>query len=222
MAETIEFETERLRLRQWITADREPFAALNAEPKVMEFFPAPLERAASDALASRCESLIAERGWGFWAAETKVTRQFIGFVGLHIPVAELPFSPCVEIGWRLASPYWGKGYATEAARAALQVGFELLGLPEIVSFASLHNRRSRAVMERLGMRETAEIFEHPHIPVGNSLCKHCLYRLSSEEWLHMQHSLVLKQGAKFAQAVFLTRPQECIPVSISIEDGKSE
>ncbi|MBI3222589.1 MAG: GNAT family N-acetyltransferase [Nitrosomonadales bacterium] len=185
MAELIEFETERLRLRQWIAADREPFAALNADPKVMEFFPAPLERAASDAMADRCQSLIAARGWGFWATESKETNQFIGFVGLHIPIPELPFSPCVEIGWRLACPYWGKGFATEAARGALQIGFELLSLPEIVSFATLYNLRSRAVMERLGMCETTEIFEHPHIPVGSPLRKHCLYRLPREQWLPM-------------------------------------
>lgn len=183
MAELIEFETERLRLRQWIAADREPFAALNADPKVMEFFPAPIERAASDAMADRCNSLIAERGWGFWATESKETNQFIGFVGLHIPIPELPFSPCVEIGWRLAYPYWGKGFATEAARGALQIGFELLSLSEIVSFATLYNFRSRAVMERLGMCETTEIFEHPHVPVGSPLRKHCLYRLSREQWL---------------------------------------
>lgn len=189
MAKLIEFETERLRLRQWLTVDREPFAALNADPKVMAFFPAPLERADSDAMADRCQSLIDERGWGFWAAESKENNQFIGFVGLHIPIPELPFSPCVEVGWRLAYPYWGKGFATEAAKGALQVGFELLKLPEIVSFTTLLNLRSRAVMERLEMRETAEMFEHPHVPVGNHLRKHCLYRLSREQWLHMPRLL---------------------------------
>ncbi len=188
MAELIEFETERLLLRQWIAADREPFAALNADPKVMEFFPDPLDRAASDAMADRCQSLIAEHGWGFWATESKETNQFIGFVGLHIPVPELPFSPCVEIGWRLAYPYWGKGFATEAARSALKIGFELLSLHEIVSFATLYNLRSRAVMGRLGMCETTEIFEHPHVHEGNPLRKHCLYRLSREQWLPMQQT----------------------------------
>jgi RimJ/RimL family protein N-acetyltransferase len=102
MAEIIEFETDRLRLRQWLATDREPFAALNADPRVMEFFPATLDRATSDAMANYCEALIAERGWGFWAAEVKGSGQFIGFVGLHTPSSELPFSPCVEIGWRLA------------------------------------------------------------------------------------------------------------------------
>lgn len=183
MAKLIEYDTDRLRLRQWCAADREPFAALNADPKVMEFYPAPLSRAESDAMASRCQALIAERGWGFWAVETKTAHEFIGFVGLHIPASELPFSPCVEVGWRLAAKYWGKGFATEAGRGALCMGFERLGLPEIVSFTSVQNLRSRAVMERLGMRETATTFEHPNVPAGSMLRKHCFYRLAREQWL---------------------------------------
>lgn len=182
MAELIEFDTERLRLRQWCAEDREPFAQLNADPKVMEFFPTVLDRTESDALADRCRDLIAERGWSFWAVEVKQTRAFIGFVGLHIPIPELPFSPCVEIGWRLALRHWGKGFATEAARGALRVGFEQLGFPEIVSFTPLGNLRSRAVMERLGMCESAQTFEHPSIPMGNTLRQHCLYRLSRRQW----------------------------------------
>jgi len=182
MSQIIEFETDRLRLRQWLPADREPFAALNADPNVMEFFPAILDRAASDAIADRCESLIAERGWGFWAAEEKESGQFIGFVGLHTPSPELPFSPCVEIGWRLATRYWNKGFATEAARGALRVGFELLRLKEIVSFTAVRNLRSRAVMEKLGMAEAPGTFEHPHLAEGHALRLHCLYRLSREQW----------------------------------------
>ena len=183
MAELIEFDTKRLRLRQWYAADREPFAALNADLRVMEFFAAPLDRVASDAMADRCQSLIDKRGWGFWAVETKATQEFIGFVGLHTPAPELPFSPCVEVGWRLAFQYWGKGFATEAARGALRVGFELLGLHEIVSFTPVRNLRSRAVMERLGMWKTSDTFEHPHVPVGSPLQQHCLYRLSREQWV---------------------------------------
>jgi len=182
VAELIEFDTERLRLRQWCAEDREPFARLNADPKVMEFFPTVLDRTESDALADRCRDLIAERGWSFWAVEVKQTRAFIGFAGLHIPIPELPFSPCVEIGWRLALRHWGKGFATEAARGALRVGFEQLGFPEIVSFTPLGNLRSRAVMERLGMCESAQTFEHPSIPMGNTLRQHCLYRLSRRQW----------------------------------------
>ena len=178
-AELIAFETERLRLRLWKSSDREPFAMLNSDPRVMEFFPSPLARIDSDAMADRCQSLIEERGWGLWAAECKTTHAFIGFVGLHVPARELPFSPCVEVGWRLAFRYWGKGYATEAARGALGVGFERLNLAEIVSFCAIHNKRSRAVMERLGMRESGT-FEHPSVPVGSMLRPHCLYRLSRE------------------------------------------
>ena len=176
MMDPIEFETERLLLRQWTPADREPFAALNADPRVMEFFPAQLTPAESDVLADRCESLIQERGWGFWVAELKASREFVGFVGLHTPSAELPFSPCVEIGWRLAFAHWGKGLAFEAARAALRIGFRSLGLNEIVSFTAVGNSRSRAVMERLNMYESGT-FEHPHVPQTSSLRLHCLYRL---------------------------------------------
>jgi RimJ/RimL family protein N-acetyltransferase len=178
MAELIEFETERLRLRQWIESDRKIFARLNSDPRVMEFFPSILDRATSEAGIDRAQAKIADRGWGFWAVESKQDNQFIGFVGLEIPRADLPFSPCVEIGWRLAFEYWGKGYATEAAKAALKVGFDRLNLPEIVSFTAINNHRSSAVMERLGMIREAETFEHPSLPVGHPLREHYLYRLS--------------------------------------------
>ena len=183
MSELLEFDSERLRLRQWCITDRDAFAVLNADPKVMEFYPAPLDRTESDSMADRCQALLAERGWGFWAIEIKDTREFIGCVGLHIPTSELPFSPCVEVGWRLAAQHWGKGFATEAARSALRVGFEVLGFSEIVSFTSVRNLRSRGVLERLGMREAAETFEHPAVPVGSALRQHCLYRLSRGEWV---------------------------------------
>lgn len=183
MAELIEFDTERLRLRQWCAADRAPFAALNADPRVMEFCPAPLSLAESDALADRCQMLIAERGWGFWAVETKRAQEFIGFVGLHIPSPELPFSPCVEVGWRLGANHWGQGFATEAARAALNIGFNRLELPEILSFTAVKNLRSSAVMDRLGMQRADTTFEHPHVPLASTLREHCLYRLSYEQWL---------------------------------------
>jgi RimJ/RimL family protein N-acetyltransferase len=182
MAELIELETERLRLRQWIEADRELFARLNADPRVMEFFPSILDRSTSDAMVDRLQTKIIAKGWGFWAVESKQDKQFIGFVGLEIPKADLPFSPCVEIGWRLAFEYWGKGYATEAAQAALKVGFDRLNLPEIVSVTAIDNHQSSAVMERLGMIREAETFEHPSLPLGHPLRKHCLYRLSREKW----------------------------------------
>ena len=182
MTEVIEFETERLRLRQWIASDREPFAGLCGDPQVMEFYPNVLDRAASDAMVDRLEALISDRGWGLWAVELRAKQQFIGYVGLHVPKYDLPCSPCVEIGWRLAFPYWGKGYATEAARSVLTVGFDRLDLPEIVSFTATINRRSRAVMERLGMDLAADTFEHPLIPAGHILREHVLSRLSRERW----------------------------------------
>jgi RimJ/RimL family protein N-acetyltransferase len=182
MAELIKLETERLRLRQWIESDREPFARLNTDPQVMEFFPSILYRAASDEMFDRIQKSIIDRGWGLWAVESKQDKQFIGFVGLHIPTADLPFSPCVEVGWRLAFEYWGKGYATEAAQAALKVGFDRLNLPEIVSFTAINNHRSSAVMERLGMIRESETFEHPNLTAGHRLREHCLYRLSRKRW----------------------------------------
>ena len=183
MPELIEFETKRLRLRQWIESDRESFSRLSADPRVMEFLPSISDRAASDVMVDRIQAKIVELGWGFWAVESKQDKQFIGFVGLNIPTAELPFSPCVEIGWRLAFEYWGKGYATEAAQAVLKVGFDLLELAEIVSFTAINNHRSSAVMERLGMNNREhETFEHPSLPVGHQHRKHCLYRLSREKW----------------------------------------
>jgi RimJ/RimL family protein N-acetyltransferase len=182
MADLIEFDTDRLRLRQWIETDRAPFGQLNADSRVMEFLPSILDRAASDAMIDRLQAGIIDRGWGFWAVESKLDQQFIGFVGLSIPNADLPFSPCVEIGWRLAFEYWGKGYASEAARGGLKVGFEQLDLPEIVSFTAIGNHRSRAVMERLGMEREVETFEHPSLLTGHPLQEHCLYRLSKEKW----------------------------------------
>ena len=176
-----EIETERLLLRPWKATDHEPFAALNADPQVMEFFPSILSRIESDAFADRCQSLILERGWGFWAVEVRETGAFIGLVGLHIPVAEMPFSPCVEIGWRLAQDRWGRGYATEAAREALHHGFARLELMEIVAFTAIRNLRSRAVMERLGMLEEG-YFEHPLIPKGHPLRVHVLYRMPRERF----------------------------------------
>lgn len=183
MPEPVELETERLRLRQWRSEDRDPFAAMNADPEVMRYFPSVLAREDSDAVADRCQALIALRGWGFWALERRSDNRFIGFVGLHEPDAALPFAPCVEIGWRLAPGAWGQGYATEAANEALAFGFNELALDEIVSFTTLANVRSRAVMARLGMVCSPETFEHPALPPESSLRTHCLYRLPSAHWL---------------------------------------
>jgi len=175
-------DTARLRLRQWRDTDLEPFAQMNADPRVMEHFPAPLDRTASDAVAGRLSAGIAERGYGLWAVELRETGDFIGFTGLHIPAVALPIGPCVEIGWRLAAVHWGRGYASEAARAALAYGFGTLGLDEIVSFTALPNVRSQAVMRRIGMRHRGEMFEHPGVAPGHPLRPHCLYRLARREW----------------------------------------
>jgi RimJ/RimL family protein N-acetyltransferase len=180
--EIIEFETARLRLRRWRDADREPFAALNADPIVMEYFPSMLDRTATFAMIDRFEAAFAERGWSNWAVEVIATGEFIGFVGLSIPRLQFPFSPCVEIGWRLARAHWGKGYASEGASGALRAGFERIGLPEILSWTSVVNQRSRAVMERIGMHDTHEDFEHPGIAAGHLLRQHVLYRVRREEW----------------------------------------
>src|SRR5690554_2890391 len=182
MAELIEFETERLCLRQWQESDFESFASLNADPQVMEYFPEPLSAHASNEMAQKICLLIKQRGWGFWAIEVKGAESFVGFCGLHIPTVTLPFSPCVEIGWRLSSAHWGKGYASEAARGGLNVAFQQLELPEIVSFTTVGNQRSRRVMERIGMKYSGQ-FEHPGLPENSPLRPHVLYRLRREQWV---------------------------------------
>ncbi|MEQ1581761.1 MAG: GNAT family N-acetyltransferase [Steroidobacteraceae bacterium] len=182
MSELIEFETERLSLRQWRDADKAPLAAINADPRVMQFFPARLEHAQSDALFGELQNHIDYNGFGIWAVEEKATGTLIGAIGIQIPAPDLPVFPCVEIAWRLAANQWGKGFATEAARGALHVGFDQLGLPEIVSFTPMTNLRSRELMKRLGMRDTGQTFEHPNVPEGHSLRKHCLYFLSRKQW----------------------------------------
>lgn len=183
MTKITEFETKRLRLRQWRETDFAAFARFNADPRVMKFFPDVLDRKASDNLAKRIQRAISDRGWGLWAVEVKADNTFIGFVGLQEAPPDLPFSPCVEIGWRLGSLYWGKGYATEAAQECLRVGFEKLNLGEIVSYTAVSNLPSRRVMERLHMQQAAETFEHPRIPLNHPLRTHCLYRLSRKRWL---------------------------------------
>jgi RimJ/RimL family protein N-acetyltransferase len=169
--------TPRLTLRQWRDDDLGPFAALNADPDVMQFFPAPLTREESDAFASRSRAELEHRGWGRWAVELTETSTFIGFVGMAEPRFEAHFTPAVEVGWRLARDAWGHGYATEGARAAIAHGFDELGLDEIVSFTTPLNKRSISVMERLGMsHDPADDFDHPSLPDG-PLRRHVLYRL---------------------------------------------
>ena len=175
-----ELRSERLQLRRWRAADREPFAALNADPRVMEHFPSALSREQSDALAARIEAHFDAHGFGLWALEIPGVAAFAGFVGLAIPRFEARFTPCVEIGWRLAAEHWGCGYATEAARAALAFGFEKLALAEIVSFTVPGNQRSRRVMEKIGMqRRPEDDFDHPGLPAGHALRRHVLYRIAA-------------------------------------------
>jgi ribosomal-protein-alanine N-acetyltransferase len=171
--------TERLALRRWRGADREPFAALNADPTVMERLATTLTRDESDAFVDRIERGFEERGFGLWAVEVIEGPSFVGFVGLNVPSFEAEFTPCVEVGWRLARDAWGHGYATEVARAAIADGFTRVGLDEIVSFTTPGHTRSRAVMERLGMtHDPADDFGHPSFPEDHPLHDHVLYRLA--------------------------------------------
>jgi RimJ/RimL family protein N-acetyltransferase len=173
-----ELRTARLRLRRWLPADRAPFAELNADPRVMEHFPATLSRAESDTRAAIIEAHFQEHGFGAWAVEIINVAPFAGFIGLGVPRFEAHFTPCVEIGWRLAAEHWGRGYATEGARAALAFGFEQLGLDEIVSFTVPANLRSRRVMEKIGMtHDPAGDFDHPCLAEGHPLRRHVLYRM---------------------------------------------
>lgn len=174
-----ELQTERLVLRRWRAADREPFAALNADPVVMEHFVAPLARAESDDLVDRIEDHFDQEGWGLWAVEVTETSRFIGFTGLWPATFEAHFTPAVEVGWRLAQEGWGRGYATEAARASLRDGFERFAFDEVVSMTSLTNTRSQRVMQKLGMtRDPADDFDHPNVPDGHRIQRHVLYRLT--------------------------------------------
>jgi RimJ/RimL family protein N-acetyltransferase len=171
-------ETDRLLLRPWRESDLETFALINSDPRVMEFFPAVLSRAETEEMLRTIAERIERHGFGFWAAEVKESRELAGFVGLNVPGYPLPFSPCVEIGWRLGFEHWGKGYAQEGARAALKFGFAR-GLKEIVSFTTVANSRSRRVMERIGMVHDVDgTFDHPKLPDGHPLRPHVLYRLT--------------------------------------------
>jgi RimJ/RimL family protein N-acetyltransferase len=171
-------ETERLILRPWSDADREPLSRITADPRVMEFFPTVLTREESDTLIDRCDAHYREHGFTYFAAELRATGELIGFIGIaRTPLPHL--APLVEIGWRLAFEHWNRGLATEGARAALRYGFERLNLPEIVAFTATGNVRSRRVMEKLGMtRDPSDDFDHPRIPAGNPLQRHVLYRIS--------------------------------------------
>ena len=176
--------TERLILRPWRPEDLEPFAALNADPRVAASLGGPQDRTFSDALAARILNEFDDYGYGRWAIEVPGKAPFIGFVGLAVPSFEAHFTPCVEIGWRLAFDHWGRGYATEGAVAAMEFGFSAAGLEEIVSFTAASNARSRAVMDRLGMHcDPADDFGHERLGRAHPLYRHVLYRITREEWL---------------------------------------
>jgi RimJ/RimL family protein N-acetyltransferase len=175
--------TERLVLRRWEPRDLAPFAALNGDPATMRFFPEPLTREASDDLVRRIEVGFERHGMGHWAVELAATGTFVGAIGLSLVQSVLPFAPAVEVGWRLDRHHWGRGYATEAAGAALRHAFEDRGTHEVVAFTAAVNAPSRAVMERLGMRrDPAEDFREPGLPADHRLQPHVLYRLTREAW----------------------------------------
>ena len=166
-----ELRTSRLLLRRWRPEDRAPFAAMNADPVVMEHFPSPLTREQSDALVDRIEAHFDEHGYGLWAVEADGA--FVGFTGLVWQTYEASFTPALEVGWRLVVSAWGHGYATEAATAALAVGLD--EVDSVVSTTALTNLRSQRVMQRLGMRRELE-FDHPRVPEGHPVRPHVLYR----------------------------------------------
>ncbi len=184
MVDITKLETKRLIMRQWLPGDYALFAEISADPAVMEYYTGTLTKLQSNKFAKKCETLINTNGWGFWAIEIKDYNEFIGFVGLHNPEANLPFSPCTEIGWRLSKSYWGHGYATEAGNEALKFAFTQLKLSEVVSFATLKNTKSIRVMKKLNMVNTFSKFNHPDIPKGHALQEHVLYKITKSDWIN--------------------------------------
>jgi RimJ/RimL family protein N-acetyltransferase/aminoglycoside phosphotransferase (APT) family kinase protein len=200
-------KTERLILRPWRNEDLETFAKLNADPRVMEYFPSTLNREESNLMAEKIQRIIKERGWGWWAVSVPGISDFIGFIGLNsLEKSRLPvhFSPAVEIGWRLAYEHWGKGYATEGARACLKYGFEKLGLNEIVSFTAVPNIPSQAVMKKIGMHhDPKDDFDHPKLQEGHNLRRHVLYRLTKDEWLKMGSEVSTQSHEQMIETIIL-------------------
>ena len=174
-------ETDRLILRRWLESDLEPFARLNGDKKVMELFPRLLTFEETREFIEYIEENFDKNQFGLWAVERKDHGQFIGFVGLWKPNFKASFTPCVEIGWRLAKEHWGNGFAPEAAEAVLEDGFGRIELDEIMAFTSVHNRKSIRVMEKLGMK-MLDNFEHPQLPEGHFLRPHVRYGIEKSEW----------------------------------------
>ncbi len=174
--------TKRLLLRQWKESDLPFFAKMNRDEKVMRYFPSPLSTKESDSLAAKIQKELREKPYGLWAVEVVSLGVFIGFVGLHYQDFQAAFTPCIEIGWRLGFEYWGKGYAFEAAIKIVNYAFKTLKLKEIVSFTTLENKRSRHLMEKLGMtHDMKDNFKHPKLPEKHPLRPHVLYRLINQE-----------------------------------------
>jgi len=170
------FESERLGFRTWLDRDTEPFFQLNSDPEVMEFFPSLHSYEQTVAYIDRITTFFEENNFGLWAVDEKDSGKFIGFIGLTRATFESPFTPCIEIGWRLAKAFWGKGYATEGAAACLDYGFNTLGLSEINSFTAVTNKRSERVMQKIGMKYIGN-FEHTSLPEGHPLRPHVLYKI---------------------------------------------
>tara|TARA_R100001369_G_scaffold13736_3_gene28114 strand:- start:84 stop:647 length:564 start_codon:yes stop_codon:yes gene_type:complete len=179
-------ETERLYLRQWQASDFAIFAAMNADPEVMKYFPKLLSAKVSHIIATKCQQLIADNGWGFWALSLKKGSNkndaFIGFVGLNQTHADMSFAPCVEIAWRLRKEFWGQGYAIEAARASLDFAFSELALDEVVAFTAVINKRSQLLMKRIRMTDTQNNFYHPALESNHLLAEHVLYKITRQQW----------------------------------------
>ncbi len=190
MTQTV-LTTERLYLRQWQSSDFAVFAKMNADPEVMKYFPKLLSPTLSDVIAKKCQQLIEDNGWGFWAVSLKKSDAFIGMVGLNAAHADMPFAPNVEIGWRLHKDYWRQGYATEAARASLRFAFEELELDEVVAFTAVINEHSQLIMQRIGMSDTQENFYHPMLDANHRLAEHVLYKITRQQW---QKIILTDQG----------------------------
>ncbi len=174
--------TERLVLREFLPTDLDPFAAMNADRVVMEHFVRTMTREDTERFVERIEAHWRTEGWGLWALERRDSGAFIGYTGLWPVRFEVAFEPKVEVGWRLAAEHWGHGFATEAARAAVDVAFDRLGWPEVTSFTAVANERSQAVMRRIGMRREPEWdFDHPAVPDGHPVRPHVFYRLRADE-----------------------------------------
>ena len=186
------YETNRLILREWQDKDSEPFVKLNQDPDVMEFFPKLKTKDETIASITSIKNGFKEKYFGLYACELKDTHQFIGFVGLDIPVFEAPFTPCVEIGWRIAKEFWGQGLAVEAAHKCFEIGFNIFNLDEIVSFTAIPNKKSERVMQKLGMNHNeGENFYHPNLHNEHTLSLHVLYRLTKAKWMMQNEQRIL-------------------------------